>query len=59
MGNLASKMMANVLVKFEDTGYSFYFNSNFEVLKVTTDSVHVAGLSLSPLQRHKHVENTQ
>ena len=33
-------MMENVLVNFEDTGYSFYFVSNFEVLKVTPDTVH-------------------
>ena len=41
-------MMENVLVYFEDTGYSFYFVSNFgpnfEVLKVTGSlSVHGAG----------------
>ena len=37
-----SMMMDNVLVNFEDTGYSFYFISNFEVLKVTPDTVHGA-----------------
>ena len=35
-----SLMMDNVLVRFEGAGYSFYFVSNFEVLKVTPDSVH-------------------
>ena len=54
-----SVMMVNVLVKFEDTGYSFNFNTNFEVLKVTPDSVHGGGPILSPLQRHKYIENTQ
>ena len=38
-----SLMMENVLVKFEGTGYSSYFVLNFEVLKVTPDSVHGAG----------------
>ena len=56
---VTSVMMVNVLVKFGDTGYSFNFNTNFEVLKVTLDSVHRGGLFSSPLQRHKHVENTQ
>ena len=36
-------MMENVLVNFEGAGYSFYFVSNFEVLKVTPGSVHGAG----------------
>ena len=30
-------------MEFEGAGYSFYFISNFEVLKVTPDSVHGAG----------------
>ena len=30
-------------MEFEGTGYSFYFVSNFEVLKVTLDSVLGAG----------------
>ena len=56
---VTSVMMVNVLVKFGDTGYSFNFNMNFEVLKVTPDSVHGGGPFSSPLQRHKHVEKTQ
>ena len=43
--DVASKMIANVLVKFEGAGYSFYFVSDFKVLKVTLDSVHGAGPS--------------
>ena len=43
--DVASKMIGNVLVKFEGAGYSFYFVSDFEVLKVTPDSVHGAGPS--------------
>ena len=41
--DVASKMIDNVLMKFDGTGYSFYFVSDFEVLKVTLDSVHGAG----------------
>ena len=43
--DVASKMIGNVLVKFDGAGYSFYFVSDFEVLKVTPDSVHGAGPS--------------
>ena len=43
--DVVSKMIGNVLVKFDGTGYSFYFVSNFKVLKVTPDSVHGAGPS--------------
>ena len=43
MVDVVSKMISNVLVKFDNAGYSFYFVSNFEVLKVTPDSVHGAG----------------
>ena len=46
--DVASKMIDNVLVKFDGAGYSFYFVSNFEVLKVTPDSVHGTG----PSHRH-------
>ena len=42
---VASKMIGNVLMKFDGAGYSFYFVSNFEVLKVTLDSAHGAGPS--------------
>ena len=42
--DVASKMIGNVLVKFDGAGYSFYFVLDFEVLKVTPDSVHGAGL---------------
>ena len=38
-----SLMIENVLVRFEGTGYSFYFVSDFKVLKVTPDPVHGAG----------------
>ena len=48
MVDVASKMIGNVLVKFDGALYSFYFISNFEVLKVTPDSVHGAG----PSPRH-------
>ena len=41
--DVASKMIDNVLMKFDGVGYSFYFVSDFEVLKVTPDSVHGAG----------------
>ena len=43
--DVASKMIVNVLVKFEGAGYSFYFVLDFEVLKVTPDSVHGTGPS--------------
>ena len=43
--NVASKMIGSVLVKFDGAGYSFYFDSDFKVLKVTPDSVHGAGPS--------------
>ena len=46
--DVASKMIGNVLVKFDGAGYSFYFILNFEVLKMTSDSVHGAG----PSSRH-------
>ena len=46
--DVASKMIDNVLMKFDGAGYSFYFVSDFEVLKVTPDSVHGAG----PYPRH-------
>ena len=46
--DVGSKMVGNVLVKFEGAGYSFHFVSDFEVLKVTPDSVHGAG----PSSRH-------
>ena len=46
--DVTSKLIVNVLVKFEGAGYSFYLVSDFEVLKVTPDSVHGAG----PCSRH-------
>ena len=46
--DVTSKMISNVLVKFGMTGYSSYLDTNFEVLKVTPDSVHGAG----PSARH-------
>ena len=56
-----SLMMENVLVNFEDTGYSFYFVSNFEVLKVTPDTVHGAAHTHTQLQlaflSRKHTGN--
>ena len=45
MVDVVSKMMANVLEKFEGAGYSLNFTSDFEVLKMTPESVHGAGLS--------------
>ena len=42
--DVASKMIDNVLMKFDGAGYCFYFISDFEVLKVTLDSVHGTGL---------------
>ena len=45
MVNVASKMIGSVLVKFDGAGYGFYFVSDFEVLKVTPDSVHGVGPS--------------
>ena len=58
MINVASKMLHNVLVKFGGTGYSFYFVSNFKVLKVTPDSVHGAGPCTHHFEGFYYPENT-
>ena len=51
-------MMENVFMEFEGAGYSFYFVSNFEVLKVTPDSVHGAGLYAHNFNCSFYPENT-
>ena len=58
MVDVASKMISSVLVKFDGTGYSFYSVSNFEVLKVTSDSVHRAGPCACHFEGSFYPENT-
>ena len=53
-----SLMMEHVLVNFEGTGKSFYFVSNFKVLKVTPDTVHGAGPCTHNFHRLFCPENT-
>ena len=53
-----SLMMENVLVNFEGTGNSFNFVSDFEVLKVTLDTVHGAGPYTHNFDRLFCPENT-
>ena len=56
--DVASKMVGNVLVKFGGTGYSFYFDSNFKVLKVVPDSVHGSGPCAHHFEGSYYPENT-